>query len=52
MKRPAEGGFLQVFSKGLTSAWKTNREQDAQKNLLLSNWELPLMKIQLALLGN
>ncbi|KAM3179799.1 hypothetical protein ACTXT7_017574, partial [Hymenolepis weldensis] len=31
-ERPAEGGFLQVVSKRMTSAWKTNREEDAQKS--------------------
>ncbi|VUZ42526.1 unnamed protein product [Hymenolepis diminuta] len=30
MKRPAEGGFLQVVSKRMTSTRNTNRDQDAQ----------------------
>ncbi|VUZ54287.1 unnamed protein product [Hymenolepis diminuta] len=53
MRRPAEGGFLQVVSKRMTSVWKTNREQELKlKNSILSNCKWPLMKIQPALLEN
>ncbi|VUZ43345.1 unnamed protein product, partial [Hymenolepis diminuta] len=54
MKRPAEGGFLQVVSKRMTSAERQdmNREQDAQNNSILSNCKLPFMKIQPALSEN
>ncbi|VUZ47956.1 unnamed protein product [Hymenolepis diminuta] len=34
MKRPAEGGFVQVVSKRMTSTLKTNREQDTPKTQL------------------
>ncbi|KAM3177020.1 hypothetical protein ACTXT7_005321, partial [Hymenolepis weldensis] len=52
MKRPTEGDFH--VSKGWLQPERreTNQEQDAQKNSILSNSKLQLMKIQPALLEN